>query len=280
MKVLLLSFIIGLIFLPQIVFSSNCKSRFEIPFETENGRAYVQVLVNGKPYRFLFDTGAWGFGRIDSSLVKQLKLPVTGTSENFDGVNTSDINNVKVKNLHLAGLKAENVIMLSRSYNRPGQKSRFVYGIIGREFWKNYLLTIDNKRKRLIFSDTSLSETDKNTVSYKEPFIIPFQIGNTQLHGNVDTGSSLVMHLPFGYTKRFKVFDLLKDGEGRRANTTFTLWKGTFVDEIIIAGNIEKNLEVRFSELAEDINIGMGLLQNYNISIDQKNRLIKLQRFD
>ncbi|MCG3005337.1 hypothetical protein KZ291_32670, partial [Escherichia coli] len=47
----------------------------QTPFESVDGRIYVQARVNGRaPYRFAVDTGASGIGRADMRLVSALGL--------------------------------------------------------------------------------------------------------------------------------------------------------------------------------------------------------------
>ncbi len=281
MKGIILSFIIVVLCSAQnnsVVHKESFYS--EVPFEVENSRIYIKVFVNDKPFRFLFDTGASGYGRLDSAVVKELQIPITGTSSNSDGVNVRRIDNVEVKNIRFGKIKLEEITLLSRDYNRSRKKGeKLTNGIIGRRFWENYTLTINNERKRLIFTDKPLSLNDKNTVQYERPFEIPVEVGEVKTVGSIDMGSNLVMHFPMKYTKSGKVSELVKAGEGFRANTVFYLWEGEFTDPIKILGNTENNLKVLFSEKARRVNIGMGLLKNYNLSFDQKNRLVKLRKF-
>lgn len=278
-KVFLINGYVVLFCLPLAYSQQPTEESFcrEVPFEVENSRMYVHGLINDRPYRFMFDTGASGYGRIDSAVVESLNLAITGKSENFDGVNRSSINNVKVKSIKFAGIQLENVTLLSRNYNR-NQNNKILHGIIGQDFWKDYLLEIDNKRQKLIFSKKSLSKDDPNTIAYEDHFVIPIQIGEIKAHAAIDTGSTLAMHIPLDFAQKLNVSKLTEAGTARRAYTTFTFWKGTIFDEIKIAGNTEKNLEVTFSKAARRINIGMGFLKNYNIAIDQKNGLITLEK--
>ncbi len=276
------NWIISALCLMLFIISQNCLAakpfQREVSFEVENGKMYVQVLISMKPYRFLFDTGASGYGRIDSALVSELKLPITGTSLNSDGTNTSTINNVRVYNISFAGIEFKRITLYSRNYNRGNAK--IVHGVIGRAYWKDYLLEIDYRNKKMVFSDRSLKRIERNTLSYDRPFVIPFKVGENEVRGHIDTGSPFTILFPMEYAKKGNVSELERAGSARSANTNFIFWKASFYDDIQVANNVEKNLEAVFSDVITHVNIGMGFLQNYHISIDQQKKLLRLKKFN
>ncbi len=252
----------------------------EVPFEELDSKMYVEVNVNGKPYRFLVDTGVTGYGRIDSAFVADEKIPITGSDTNFDGTNRGTIDQVMIEQISFAGISFENVALYSRNLNRranPGKDRN--YGIIGQRFWQDYVMEVDFERKKIIFSDTPLSKEDTNTVSYKRSFIIPFKVGEIDFEGHLDTGSPFTILFPTKYTKEFNVTGLREVGRARSAYTTFTYSIGTITDKISIANNTLPRLTGVFSDIVGHVNIGMAFLRHYNFKIDQKNGLIKLQKF-
>lgn len=248
----------------------------EVDFEVEHGKIYVQVFVENQPYRFLFDTGASGYGRIDSALAAKLNLKVIGTSENFDGTNTASINNIKVPSVRFAGIHFNDVTLLSRNYNRG--KSKTIHGVIGNKFWEDYLLEIDYVQKKMFFSSNSLSLKNENTISYKQPFIVPLQIGEMELKARIDTGSPFTLLFPDKYAKKWNVSELVEGGSARSANTKFKFYYATLFDELNLANNTENNLEVVFSNVITHVNIGIDFLKSYSLSIDQKKKLIMLRK--
>ena len=139
-------------------------------------------------------------------------------------------------------------------------------------------MEIDYKQKKIIFSDIPLSNTDKNTISYKRNFLIPFKVGELSIEGHIDTGSPFTILFPMKYTKAFEVSELREAGTARSAYTTFTYSLGTITDNILMANNEVNNLTGVFSDIIGHVNIGMRFLQYFNLKIDQKNRLIKLER--
>jgi len=249
-----------------------------IPFEWNNDKIHFEVMVNGKgPFPFMFDTGASGEGRIDSALVAQLSIPIVGQTGNSDGVNVNNVDVANVASIEIGHYKREQLELLSRNYNRnPRAGVKPIMGIIGESFFEAYLITIDCKKQELTISKGNLEKSDPNTLAYDEPFRIPIQIGEVKTFGNMDTGSNVSLHLPLKLADSIATSELKKAGQGRRANTVFDFMGGTIQDNIILANNQIKNLEVVFSELAPEVNIGMQLLKNYVITIDRKNQLIQI----
>lgn len=114
-----------------------------ITFKNYSNSPYVFVKVNDKgPYLFLLDMGTSGIGRIDSLFVQELKLPVMGSTQNSDGINTRNENLVGIKTLEFGAIKLEDFEIMTRNYNR-GNRPFKIYGILVRGFFKNHILTIN-----------------------------------------------------------------------------------------------------------------------------------------
>jgi hypothetical protein len=230
----------------------------------------------------MVDTGASGIGRADTSLVEDLGLTVTGTTVNFDGVTSARVETVAIASLRVGRLTRRNVEVPSRDYNAGrSPESKVLQGIIGDEFFSDYLLQLDYTKKEIVLSEGSLKATDAQVLRYNpgEPFVVPFRIGREDAVGLIDTGSALEMHLPLEWAKRLNIKNLKDAGEGRRANTVFKLFSAELPVAVNIGGNKITGTEARFSELARRINIGgMFLARNQCVvTIDQKNYLIQMR---
>jgi hypothetical protein len=250
-----------------------------VPFKLIESRIYVDAFVNGSgPLRFLVDTGADGMGRADSALVKELALPVTGTTENSDGLNSSMILTVRAESLRLGNFERRNVELPSRDYNRRASPETSIAGIIGREFFEDGTLTIDFPARVLKFSRTRrLKPTDKDVVAYEEPIVIPLAIGRRKFKGHIDTGSTLTMHLPMSDLRRVKASPLEDAGTGHRANTVLRLFRTTLQEPVRISGLKLDRLTVITSKEANWINIGGGVLQQGVLMLDQSRKLFALR---
>lgn len=246
------------------------------PFEMVDGRIYVQVRVNGAgPYRFMFDTGASGMGRADTRLVRELSIPVVGTTTNSDGVNTAQIDLVRLESLSLGGMTRENVEVLSRDYHRDGETIS-ISGIVGRDFFGDGLLVIDYPARMLVFTRSSLRSGDAGVLAYREGFRVPVTIGAETVEGRLDTGSNLTMHLPRSLYDRVGADPLVRAGEGRRANTVFQLYSTRLHGPVRIGAVSAGGISVMVSDRAPFLNIGAGFLKDYVVALDQRSQLVAL----
>lgn len=247
-----------------------------VPFEIVRGRIYVQVSVNGSgPHRFMFDTGASGIGRADTSLVKELSIPIVGTSTNSDGVNTTKIDVVRLETLSLGGLTRSNAELLSRDYSRDGDAVA-IRGIIGRDFFADGLLVINYPARTLLFTRGSLRPGDAGVLTYRENFHVPVTIGAETVEGKLDTGSNLTMHVPKSLYDRVDADPLKPAGEGRRANTVFQLYSTRLRGPVSIGVLRASEVPVMVSDRAPRLNIGAGFLKDYVLAFDQRSQLVAL----
>jgi hypothetical protein len=250
-----------------------------IPFELYKGHIYVAAFVNGKgPYRFVFDTGASGMGRADRRLVSELSLRKIGEEQNSDGINTAPIDLVSADSLRLGPQERRRLKLLSRDYNlhrKAGEAP--VMGIIGRDFYKDRLLTIDYPARTISFSGGRLNARDRGVVAYKPSFAIPvcFDIGCYD--GKVDSGSNESIIVPKSLVGRVSATAPVHVGSGTSANTIFEMYEMQLVHPVKLSGVTATNQKVLYSDPSDDtINIGSDFLKDYVLTIDQRHRLLRI----
>jgi len=183
---------------------------------------------------------------------------------------------VEVQHIDFAGIHHKNITLLSRNYNRG--KGATVHGVIGNRFWEAYTLEIDHAAKRLRFTSKQLSPNDPYVLPYQQAYVIPLRLGRQAVEARLDTGSPFTILMPLAHRETLAVSELVEAGRARSANTTFTFWTATCTDAIQLGHNTEQELDVVFSDLVGHVNIGMGLLQYYQLAINQQQQLIRLQR--
>lgn len=90
-----------------------------IPFEINMGRIYVDAFVNQRgPFRFMVDTGASGYARVDAKLVKELNLAITGEITNSDGINRVPLLTVTLDSLSIGQITRRDIKEVgSRDFN-------------------------------------------------------------------------------------------------------------------------------------------------------------------
>jgi predicted aspartyl protease len=171
-----------------------------------------------------------------------------------------------------------NVELMSRDYNRIYKQGDIrTDGIIGRDFFKDYLLVIDCPNGSLTISKNSLNASVNNVLKYTEAFQVNGIIGNIDTIFHIDTGSNLTLHIPKSIVEKLDFTDTENKRIGRKANTEYVIQEAVLQSRLNI-GDVEvRNQIIGYSENSKYINVGMGFLKNYKISIDQRNKLFKIE---
>ena len=271
------------------VFSFNVQARtvapahrsFSVPFELYKGHIYVRAFVNGKgPYRFVFDTGASGMGRADRRLVAELSLPTVGETENSDGINSAQIAIVSADSLRLGNLEKRNVQLASRDYNlhrKPAEAP--VMGIIGRDFFKDRLLTIDYPARRIRFSNGSLGARERGVVAYKPSFSIPVCFAIGCFDGQVDSGSNRSLIIPKALVGRVQASAPVRIGSGTSANTVFELYEMELSQPVRISDVTATRQKILYSIRRTTRSTSAPTSsKDYVLTIDQRHQLLKISR--
>lgn len=251
-----------------------------ISIEIIDNDLFVEAFVNGMgPFNFVVDTGASGIGRLDDRIVKELGLVAVDSTKNYDGSGKYQMVPVlRVSALQIGGIEIENAELFSRNYNaNPKKGDVLTDGIIGRDFFADYLLTIDGPGRKIICSADSLSPNVAGVIRYDVPFQIQGKIRNEALMFNIDTGSNLSMHIPKTVMDLFRHADTGKQSIARKANSEYLIKETVLKESIHISAAKAIDTEVYYSEPATYINVGMRFLKNYKITIDQKHKLFKLE---
>jgi hypothetical protein len=252
---------------------------FAVPFELYKGHIYISAFVNGKgPYRFIFDTGASGMGRADRRLVSELGLQTVRQVQNSDGINTSAMIVVAADSLRVGNLDKHRVELPSRDYNihrKAGEAP--VMGLIGRDFYRDRLLTIDYPARTISFSNGRLKPKGKGVVAYKPSFAIPVCFSIGCFDGKVDSGSSRSIIITKDLVGRIPATPPTHVGSGTSANTDFELYEMTLSQPVRVSGVTAAAQKVLYSEPSDDtINVGSDFLKDYVLTIDQRHGLLRI----
>ena len=252
----------------------------QVPFETVDGRIYVNARVNGQgPYRFAVDTGASGVGRADTRLVSALALPLHGETTTSDGVTRASVDTVRIDTLELGGVVHRNVEVIARDYNARNAPEAAFDGILGRDFFADGLLRIDYPNRTLGFTRSEqLAPSAANALTYSRAFRIPLKIAGRPFVAQLDTGANVGFVLPQA------AFDQVSDrplGEAVRSQLTngqLESWRAA-VHGPIEAGQVSHdNVEVRVSPRYPEVLVGAHALQDAVLLIDQASQVVAICR--
>lgn len=140
-------------------FDKNVK-KIAIPFQLINNLIFIPIQVNGVELNFLLDTGVketilFGLNDLEEINFKNsetIKMKGFGYNDFVDGIKSR--NNRLIVNGFL-DYNHEVYIVLDQSFNFSSQVGIPVNGIIGFNFFKNYLVETDYERKKIfVYKET------------------------------------------------------------------------------------------------------------------------------
>jgi hypothetical protein len=241
------------------------------------GWPHVRVNVNGRgPFTFVLDTGTDVDLSVTQRLVKQLSLPRSGEKVLDDG---SGVNRRLVPAFHVDSVSVAGVEFKDLSARQcPPLRNEFD-GILGFTLFRDYLLTLDYPKEKVILARGSLPPADGKeilalTVLDKRP-VIELTVGPREVGVLLDSGGA-------GFTLPAKFAEDLK-----------------FVTKPVVFARqetVSNVVEIKGAPLASDIyfgaytlkrpflaidpldpigNFGFTLLKNFAVTFDQKSKLVR-----
>ncbi|WP_270087163.1 aspartyl protease family protein [Sphingobacterium sp. SYP-B4668] len=254
-----------------------------IPFEYTKGKIIVKAIVNAKPARFIFDTGAPFL--ISDRLCDELRLSshqhirVTDVSTASQDLPIVEVNKLAVGNINFSNAQA-----IVYEKGKTGIMDCFdVEGLIGSTIVKDCIVHIDAKRQVIILTDRVENIGIENSTPTKirldensRPFV-PLHIGvKSKIEALFDSGSDKILPLSFATFQKLekeKAVSVLNKGYGSISSSLFgpgqkgkeyrihigsLLINTTHVDGIVATASEYKNKNA----------IGMGISQYGTITID------------
>jgi hypothetical protein len=288
----------------EFVFDKNV-DKISIPIKVINNLVFIPMKVNGVELNFLLDTGVEEiilFSLEDNPDVKfynseKINLRGLGSKEPIEGLKTT--NNV----LEIGGLKAVNeliYVILDESFNLSSQIGIPVNGIIGYQFFKDNLVSINYTKKKLVVSKNSEINRSKLLKRYEEiPITIekhkPYLSGNVLMDDKdvpvkllIDIGNSdsiwLFQNLSQDINVPSRNFDdflgkgFSGDIEGKRARISkFTFDGYSFNSPIVAFPDSSSIKSVRMVQNRMG-SVGGGILKRFSVVFDYKNEKLYLKK--
>jgi hypothetical protein len=275
-----------------------------VPIKVINNLVFIPIEVNGVELNFLLDTGVEEiilFSLEDNPDVKfynseKISLRGLGSKESIEGLKTT--NNI----LEIDGLKAVNqlvYVILDESFNLSSQIGIPVNGIIGYQFFKDHLVSINYIKKRLVVSKNNEENRSRLRKRYEEvPITIekhkPYLLANVLIDEKnlkvkllIDNGNSDSVWLFQNLVDDIKVpsrnfDDFLGKGfsgdiEGKRARVAkFKFDKYSFDSPIVAFPDSSsiKNVHMVQNRIGS---VGGGILKRFSVVFDYKNEKLYLK---
>jgi hypothetical protein len=282
-------------------FSGN-KKRIVLPFEMANNLIIIPVEVNNVKLKFLLDTGVeksvlFSMDETDSlqfRSVRKIKITGLGGGEPIDALQSNE-NTIKIKNL--IDKNHEIYVILDQKINFSSQLGIVVHGIIGFEFFKNFIVDINYQNRKIFVYKKIEDYPQKKIIKYGEvplkfDFYKPYvntisTINNTDFETKmlIDTGSSDAMWI----LKNDKItlpkkhfYDLLGHGFngdifGNRSRIEkFKIGQNEFIDPTTaFPDSLSINPEITLDKRSGSI--GAEMLKKFNVIFDYKNSKMYLK---
>lgn len=272
-----------LVFFLLIPFSSFSQLQYSLPINIIDYRIYLNGMINGKTCNFLFDTGDYGV-ILDKQFKEKNNIVIPKLSER------------KEFEISLNGFTKKTLFIRVQDCNSIGGNSD--QGVIGVDFFKDYIVEIDYKNKLLnLYSTDYIVDSTYSVLSPKQlkglfihgSFIFDLIVNiddSTSFTGNFlfDTGSGRNITILNHVNLNFNSDSALRKGinsnhHGLNLSKYFVAKSVSFNNEsynnLVIDYILDESNEV--SKKIDGI-IGGQFLQNFKIIIDYKKSLIYLKK--
>lgn len=253
--------------------------RLEIRFHKWGEAILVDnVMVNGKgPFRFMLDTGAEGAGRLDTTLVKKLKLASVGSDTSVGILGKKrEMDRHRLESLTIGDLSFTGVEMISRDYNadRPS-RVKPIDGILGYHLFKDYLLTISYPQRMITVERGALPPADGakvlKVVSDDYDPEIEVRVGDRTMKALFDTGAMSEFAIPESMAQ-----GLAFTGDSKKLGNRI---RRTTLDGVLHIGDVEiANPRTIIADGLSESNVGIQIIFSLAVTFDQKNGRIRVER--
>ena len=255
-----------------------------VPLTLRDNRPVVEVRINGEgPFPFVLDTGAMATV-ISDDLATRLALPAMGEVQVGSPAGGKP---VPARMIRLDRLSVGDAVIhgamavamdLSPVLRGPGAPA----GVLSARIFEGSLLTLDYPAGAVNIRHGALPESDGATILQYEPSdplpTIPISVAGVEVRAHLDTGSARGLMLPASYADRLPLAS--KPAEAAKARLVdgeMTVLGSTLKGDLRIGKFTFKDPEVQFGDRAPVANVGSAILGRFAVTLDSKNRRIRLE---
>jgi hypothetical protein len=243
----------------------------------------IEVSVNGVgPYKFGVDTGASSGGRIDPGLAKLVGCEEIGEAHSRDGTSGKDaiVKLYRADRIQVGGLTLKGVTLSERPSMPSGTTVESkLDGILGFGVFARLLLTLDYPNKKLRIEEGRV-EQGPDTIAFTSRSGIPIigaTLAGAPVSVIVDSGSDGGIILPIGLERTLKLGQIRKGSIARTAYNSSQMEFATLDGDMKFGPITIERPQVDFLPLLRLPNIGFGVLQNYKVTFDEANGLMRIE---
>lgn len=256
-----------------------------VPMELFARKPVVEVKINGQgPFKLFLDTGA-GATVLNQDLADELNLPGKGTTKIGDPTDPEGItaNKNLIEKLEIGGAVFSDFIAVS--FNRSAlYQAGAPRGVLGMPLFVKLLLTIDYPQNKLVIAKGDLPKSNgadilDYQVSEAGLFGVPLKIAGKDLTATLDTGAQGGLSFPNEYMEKLPLTEKPKEiGRGRTVAGEAIIYGAKLNGDVGLGQYKFENLNVTFFGRLTHLNIGYGFLNQFAVTVDQKNKRLKFDK--
>lgn len=255
-----------------------------IPFQLVNNHIYADGSINGKPARFLVDTG--GSNLLTPAAAK--KFGITGEGKLAGrgvGDEVVDVAFAHATEVSLGAASLKNPVFVVMDLGDLAAAEGFdCDGLVGYEMFRRFGITIDYENSQLVIADPEkfVPPAESKSIPFELAEHIPIIAGTLDglpVRLSVDTGSrvSLTLHSPFVAEHRLtetyhagpeSVMGWGVGGPSRGQPARFGVLKLGELDISAIAGDLYTGNKGAFASPDVSGNLGGGVLKRFTVAFD------------
>ena len=265
------------------------KSPVEVPMDFWGPRPIIRARINGKgPFRFIVDTGTTSSAVLDESLLQELGIapkdvpadPADLAERPAGKIDTIAVGDAEFRDVQFRPMKLK--ALMPSDKDAPD-------GILGVPLFKDCLLTFDYPNRKFVLSEGELAPAE-NVLPYSPDeqrdmgLTIQVTVADQPLKVHIDTGSPSLLTLLNKWIEKLPLEGAPQSaGVARTPAGPAEVKAGKLRGDLKIGPHIFKNPEVKFADLGPMVdhdcgNVGSDLLKDFAMTIDQKNRRVRLER--
>jgi hypothetical protein len=256
-----------------------------VPMHLFGGRPVVSVNVNGKgPFQFIIDTGAGGTV-VDQELARELGLPDKGrTLAGRPGASAPAPAIVtRIDQLDLGEVRVSGLFAVSLDLSAVLTGSRVPQGVLSAASFPGLLITFNYPDKRVEFQSGELPAADGQTIfewDAADPVpAVPITLDDLKVKLYLDSGSPSGIILPLEYADILRLESKPIAARNERTVDGELKVSVATLDGVAKLGQFAiNNPQIRFEEKIPFGNIGYEILRQFAVTLDTKNRRIRLER--
>ncbi|MEA2765283.1 MAG: hypothetical protein QOK07_1687 [Gemmatimonadaceae bacterium] len=251
----------------------------EVPLEKIGDFYYVNVAVNGHPFRFTLETGA-NFFAVSNRLALALGLRVDSVSSERGAIATVHIDSLTIGSAKLSEFTAAVTPLFESSPDTFD-------GIISIAVLKQFLATIDFPHRVLRLERGTLPEANGRDIlafAGRDPggrVDVMLDLGSVRTPAVLDTRSFIGFVLPDSLEPRLSFVDSVRTTSRARGPSlgSFTLRRGRLNVPIRLGGFEAEKPFVTLRDRGGSV-IGIPILEQFVVTLDVANKRLRFSRPD